>query len=643
MQHFFEHQEAAYRRSDTLFLWLAAALGLTVLVTGVLFGYIASLVAFLAVEEFILSLFLTSAAIAMLVTAIFVGITTVIKVCQLRAGGSAVATELGGTLVAPDIHDADMRKVLNVVEEMAIASGIDAPPVYMLSYENGINAFAAGYELSDAVIGVTDGCARRLTREQLQGVIAHEFSHIFNGDMCLNTRMIGALHGILTITVCADRLIQLGHDIIDKDEDGSFVGFAVILLGCALWPIGAAGFFSGLLVRAAMNRQREFLADAFAVQFTRNPAGLAGALKVIGGYAVGGRMRTPKAIEVSQMFFVSSSTWLNLLRTHPPLAERIRRIEPDWNGVMLFETDEELRPYDGAFQQSLGLVSANTQETSADRRTQSETSESVPLCPWAQSHADQAAASLPTLFLEMASENAGAAVLLHTLWRVGGWPAEESQVDHHDLTLPAGQLCEAVAALQPHVEQLDSAQRLLLLDKAVASLRHMAPQHLASLDEMARRATCADETDSFRWLWRRVVARTIAKQRGEPAPQPRYSELTQVRESCQVMLSAIVNAGDEGGPLGEYTFQRGAAQLGLSGLEFQQSADLELKQLEEALEVLSAVAPRARRPLLVAIGACVSADREVTETEAHLVRGICDALGYTIPALLPGQPIAPGA
>ncbi len=642
MQHYFEHQETAYRRSDTLFLWLSLAVGLTVLVTGIVFGYSVSLMALLSTEEFPLSLFLESAGVAMAITAVFVGSVSVLKICQLRAGGATVAEELGGTLVTPDTRDADLRKVRNVVEEMAIASGIAPPPVYVLSHENGINAFAAGYELADAVIGVTAGCARRLTREQLQGVIAHEFSHIFNGDMCLNTRMMGALHGLLAITTFAEGLIRLGHDIMEKDERDSFLGCGIMLLGRALWPIGAIGFLSGAVVRAAMNRQREFLADAFAVQFTRNPAGLAGALKVIGGYDAAGRVRTPKAIEVSQMFFVDSSYWFRLLRTHPPLPERIRRIEPDWNGAMLFETEKDLRPYDGAFHQALGLVAGNEPEHSPDGVSFSSANDNRPLCPWTHAHADEIAASLPSLFLDLAGESAGAAVLLHTLWQVGGTPADRYGVPRELVKAVSGQLRHAIEALQPHAEKLDSAQRLLLFDKAVDSLRHMSPAHHASLETIAQTATRADDADTFRWMWRRVVARALAKRRGELAPQPRFSKLDQARESCAVVLSAIVAASGDGGPLGEYTFHRGTAQLGLSGLEYQSTDQVDPRELEEALERIAEVAPRARRQLLVAIGACISADREVSEAEAHLVRGICDGLNYAAPSLMPGQPIAPG-
>lgn len=640
MQHFFEHQKIAYRRSDTLFVWLSLALGLTVLVTGIVFGYLVSLIAFLAVEEFVLPLFLKSAGVAMVITALFVGSVSAWKTYRLRAGGAAVAQELGGTLVTPG--DADMRKVLNVVEEMAIASGITAPPVYVLNHESGINAFAAGYDLSDAVIGVTAGCAQRLSREQLQGVIAHEFSHIFNGDMRLNTRMMGALHGILAITVLAAGLIQFGQVVLEEDRRGGLAGIGIILLGCALWLIGAIGFLAGVVVRAAMNRQREFLADAFAVQFTRNPTGLAGALKVIGGYASGGRMRTPKAMEVSQMFFVDSSAWFKLLRTHPPLPERIRRIEPDWNGTMLFESDEELRPYEGAFQHALGLVSGSEPAKSSDAEAMSAASANQLFCPWTQAHAEEIVASLPSLFLHMATESTGAAVLLHTLWQVGGSPANEYVAAPPKVEGLTGKLREAVEALRPHAEKLDSAQRILLLDKAAVSLRHLTPHHHASLAEIAQAATRADDADTFRWLWRRIVAHSLAKQRGQPTPHPRFANLDEVRASCEVMISAIVIASGDGGPLGEYAFHRGTAQLGLSRLEYHPSDDIELQLLEEALDVLAEVAPRARRQLLVAIGACISADREVSEAEAHLVRGICDALNYATPSLLPGQPIAPG-
>ncbi|MHC4452933.1 MAG: M48 family metallopeptidase, partial [Planctomycetota bacterium] len=257
------------------------------------------------------------------------------KIAVLRGGGSVVAASLGGKLIAQDTTDVTERKVLNVVEEMAIASGTPVPPVYMMQDEKGINAFAAGYTTNDAVIGVTRGCVEHLSRDELQGVIAHEFSHIFNGDMRLNIRLIGILNGILIIGM-------IGYFVMRtmfytgggrrRGKDGSAT-LAILAIGVGLMIVGFLGTLFGNMIKAAVSRQREFLADASAVQFTRDPGAVAGALKKIG--SLGSSVGNPAAAEVSHMFFARAITSgvNSMFSTHPPLKSRILRIDPGWDGT----------------------------------------------------------------------------------------------------------------------------------------------------------------------------------------------------------------------------------------------------------------------------------------------------------------------
>ena len=222
---------------------------------------------------------------------------------------------------------------MNVVEEMAIASGTPTPPVYLLEQERGINAFAAGFTPSDAVIGVTRGCAEQLDRDQLQGVIAHEFSHILNGDMRLNIRLMGVLYGILVIGLIGTFLLRSSFFAgagRRRSRDNSALAIAAI--GAAVMAVGFIGSFFANLIQASVSRQREFLADASAVQFTRNPRGIAGALEKIAKLATGSRVAHPNASEASHLFFSQALAGglQSLFATHPPLAERIRRLDPSW-------------------------------------------------------------------------------------------------------------------------------------------------------------------------------------------------------------------------------------------------------------------------------------------------------------------------
>lgn len=262
-----------------------------------------------------------------LLTAGVIGLASQWRMLSLRGGGATVARGLGGTLVTADTTDPLRRRLRNVVEEMAIASGVPVPAIYVLEGEPGINAFAAGYSPADASVAVTQGALETLDRAELQGVVAHEFGHILNGDMRLNIRLMGWLFGILMLTLLGRFLLESGRVSEQRKKGG------VLSLGLALMVVGYVGVFFGRLIQASVSRQREFLADASAVQFTRQPSGLAGALKKIAAIGPGSRLRADGS-EVAHMLFASGLK-SRLFATHPPLVERIRAIEPRFDPAEL--------------------------------------------------------------------------------------------------------------------------------------------------------------------------------------------------------------------------------------------------------------------------------------------------------------------
>ncbi|MTW19488.1 M48 family metallopeptidase [Allochromatium palmeri] len=262
-----------------------------------------------------------------LLTAGVIGLASQWRVLSLRGGGATVARGLGGTLVTAESTDPLRRRLRNVVEEMAIASGVPVPAIYVLEGEPGINAFAAGYSPADAAVAVTQGTLETLDRAELQGVVAHEFGHILNGDMRLNIRLMGWLFGILMLTLLGRFLLEAGRVSAQRKKGG------VLSLGLALMVVGYVGVFFGRLIQASVSRQREFLADASAVQFTRQPSGLAGALKKIAAVGPGSRLQTDGS-EVAHMLFASGLS-SRLFATHPPLVERIRAIEPRFDPAEL--------------------------------------------------------------------------------------------------------------------------------------------------------------------------------------------------------------------------------------------------------------------------------------------------------------------
>ena len=264
-----------------------------------------------------------------LLTLAVIGLSSLGKMASLRSGGGKVARELGGVPVPEDTRDPHLRRLRNVVEEIAIAASVPVPEVYVLDGEEGINAFAAGWSPSDAAVAVTRGALERLNRDELQGVIAHEFSHILNGDMRLNIRLMGVLFGILVLGIIGQRVLIYGRG--GRGKDGS----AVLLVALAVMIVGYVGVFFGRMIKAGISRQREYLADASAVQFTRQTTGLAGALKKIAGAPSGSRLAAAEAEEVSHMLFGDGVGYSALFATHPPLAARIRALDPQFDPAQL--------------------------------------------------------------------------------------------------------------------------------------------------------------------------------------------------------------------------------------------------------------------------------------------------------------------
>ncbi|SFN42913.1 M48 family metallopeptidase [Dokdonella immobilis] len=260
-----------------------------------------------------------------------IGLATLYRISTLRAGGSAVALQLGATPVPADTTDFAYRRLRNVIEEIAIASGVPVPEIFVLEDEVAINAFASGYTPADAALTVTRGCLDKLTRDELQGVIAHEFSHVLNGDMRLNIRLVGVAFGILVLAIVGRKIAEVSGRSRSRDSGG------IVVLGIALLVVGYIGVFFARIIKASISRQREYLADASAVQFTRQTEGIAGALKKIGGLAEGSKLASHDGEEVAHMLFGDGVGYSALFATHPPLVDRIKRLQPRFDPAEFVE------------------------------------------------------------------------------------------------------------------------------------------------------------------------------------------------------------------------------------------------------------------------------------------------------------------
>jgi len=594
---FFDHQDRA-RRST---IYLVVLYALAVLVILVIVTFIVALWIGAYGKSFAPRIFLYAAG----ATLAFVGGVTLMKLIQLRAGGQVIARKLGGRLLDGSTRDVHERRVLHVVEEMAIASGLPVPPVYMLDKETRINAFAAGYTPEQCVIGVTRGCATLLDRAELQGVVAHEFSHVLHADTRLNTRLIGILHGILAIGLAGRFLVEIGASSSGRSSRRDGGGVALIGFGFVLWAVGSIGSLFGGLIKAAVSRQREFLADASAVQYTRDPTGIAGALKKIGGTSMRARLRSPWRAEFSHMYVANgvSKPVFDAMATHPPLDERILRLDRSWDRVfpevLTEERIQKPRKVPVPPPPIAPLIAATLLAQAGNP-----TAEHV-------DYARELLGRIPEDLKEAARDSGRARDVAYAL--LGS---------------------EADPALLEQVRACGDEARLPLVDLAIPALRQQSHEQYAVFKSRVRELIAEDgDIDPFEWVLQRIMLAYL-----EPhftrvrVPIVAYYSLAGTRRECARLLSAVAHAS--GNPA---AFEHGKAHL---GMDMKLDNDTDIGGVDRALKVLQTVSPPCKRELLHACAAVISADKEVTVHEAELFRGIADALDVPIPPLLPGQKLA---
>ena len=562
------------------------------------------------------------------------------KIMALSAGGKVVAEALGGQLIPQNTQDLNQRKLLNVVEEMAIASGTPAPPVYLLANERGINAFAAGLSPRDAVIGVTQGTIDHLSREQLQGVIAHEFSHIFNGDMRLNIRLMGVLNGILILGIIGYYLLySVSFSRRRRSNDRSAAGILALAIG--LMVIGFAGTFFGALIKAAVSRQREYLADASAVQFTRNPNGIAGALKRIGGLEFGSKVENPGASEVSHAFFAQGVTGFmqGLAATHPPLTDRILRIDPHWDGKFDYadapESAEDRTRRDDSRSSARSAVAKQAAVVAAGAAVADVMSAIDQIGNPPQESVNAARSlleDLPPVIREAAREPHGARAVIYSLVLDKGPEVRARQLkrlqDHADPDVYALTL-----ALMPKVDELDIRHRLPVIDIAMPALKQLS---LRQYEAFRANLNVLIEMDArvelLEWSLRTIVFNHLDGQFHRPVrAKARFSEPEKIKKEIGVMLSAMAYAGARNQGDVEEAFRAAAETLGTNGLALVPNDGFRVSDLDQALEELEKLKPPAKQRLLRACVASIAQDQRASLVEVELLRAFAAALDCPVP------------
>ncbi len=661
---FFGRQDSARKRTGLLVFLYVCAVVLTCAAVAALAVLIALIThdseAGRGPDPLMLAMFAGGGAVG---AALLIAGGTAYRISELRGGGTTVALSLGGRPIDQSTTDPDERMVLNVVEEMSIASGVPVPPVFMLEQETGINAFAAGYSPGDAVIGVTRGCVHGLTRDELQGVMAHEFSHILNGDMRLNIRLVGILGGIVLLSLAGYTLMRAtyyGSLARSRDNKGAIV---IIVLGVGLIVIGGIGSMFARLIQAAVSRQREFLADASAVQFTRNPEGIGDALRRIGGAPKRAAIMNAHSREMSHMFFgnaVSASSFLGAsLASHPPLKKRIRAVLPKWDGTFLTPKPPKPLPHDETKKRKPG-PREQLEDIMRERMGQQHgiaptgAAAALPLLALIGTaqleHAGYARTLLdrmPRPLKDAARDPYGCRAVVYAL--LMHWTGDDAslrkQLDILDAQSDTG-VAALVRSLAKDVAPLDKDLKLPLVDLCLGSLSRLSEtQHATFRAVIHQLAMADDELTTGEWALLRIVETHLDERfKSARPPSVKYYALGQLGQPISAMLGTIARAGHKEPGEAAQAFKAGAAVLQRGpgsamppDLSFPTAADRTPAKLDAALTELRAVAPRVKSKLLEAAAVVVAHDHEVTPAEADLLRAFADLLGVPMPPLLPGQ------
>jgi len=569
-----------------------------------------------------------------------IGVASLYKWQEYSAGGSAIAEGVGGRRVDPHTTDPKEHQLLNVVEEMAIASGLPVPAVYVLDDEPAINSFAAGLTSSDAVVTVTSGTLQKLSRDELQGVVAHEFSHILNGDMRMNVRVSAVIFGILVIglagraTLWGLRGARFGSS---RSKGGGGIAF-VLAVGLALLVIGYIGYFFGRLIQASVSRQREFLADASAVQFTRNPGGVTGALKKIGGYAIGSSLETHRAAEIGHFFFAQTSVsyFGGLWATHPPLAARITAIEPGFDGKFI-EPPEVVDVAKEPWSRVPNMPPAAPPHSplAAAAIGAALAAAAGTLTPEAGDGAQALLAEIPQSLRAAARSPHDAPILVCGLLLDDDEAMRQRQMASVGSSSGSDAL-QTLQRLDPDLRRLKHAHKLPILQLALPALKALPRAALGSfagtLDDLVQ---MDGKVSTFEFALQRLVLRALGTGRDPSASVIQIYSFQAVTAEISVVLSALAHASSDNSAEAGRAFAEGASQLKLveGRIAFLSEAECGLVQLDAALDKLATSSGPIKQRLLMAAAHVVSADGVLLTAEAELLRAIAASLDVPIPPM----------
>jgi Zn-dependent protease with chaperone function len=648
---FFERQDKARRKTKLLVVYFILAVAAIVAAC-----YFVGLILFYAERAKHYDYAGPAPVLALWHPQLFLGVTVSVlavifigsayKIHALSGGGGSLAMLMGGVPVNPNTADPNERKLLNVVEEMAIASGVPVPEVYVLRNESGINAFAAGHTTSDAAIGVTRGCMELLSRDQLQGVIGHEFSHILNGDMRLNLRLIGIIFGLLCLATIGRILLRTRG----RKNPLPLIGLALLLLG-------SIGVFFGRLIQAAVSRQREFLADASSVQFTRNPAGLSGALQKIGRYSFGSKLDSEHAPDFCHMFFSNGlhKPFFGIMATHPPVPDRIRAIDPSWDGTYppldkeqievvkraaIAELERGPRPMPDIFGAVLGGVivasgSGGTETPPRVIRPRTVLPNLGNPTPLHLKYAEQLRESLADSIKAAARSPLDAMALVYALLLSPDEATRARQLEGLAVQAERG-ISEKTAALFPEVAAAARRARLPIVNLALGALRQLSPNQFQQFTQTLQWLIESDQqVELFELVLQKVLLHHLTPRfTGARPPVVQYYTFKPLVPDGALVLSALAHVGNSEPEAAAKAFETGAPHLRAPaevdyGLVPREQCGVDA--IDAALGRLALAVPTIKKNVLEACVYTVGADGTMTESEAELLRAVADTLDCPIP------------
>lgn len=574
------------------------------------------------------------------ITGGIIGLASLYRISSLGSGGAAVAMQMGGVPVPEDTADPQLRRLRNVVEEMSIASGVPVPAVFVLEQEPGINAFAAGYSTSDAAVAVTRGALDRLNRDELQGVVAHEYSHILNGDMRLNIRLMGVLFGILVLGLMGRKILMYGGSSRNRNA-GALVVFALVAV-----VVGAIGMFFGRMIKAGVSRSREVLADASAVQFTRQTRGIAGALKKIAGVEEGSRFQQrAEAEEVSHMLFGDGLGLSGLFATHPPILQRIQALEPGFRSEQLERLQVQWRsaPPNG-MQEDLAMgLAADGVAVLPDARSELAVTPPMVSAQVANPgdddyrHADAIVATLPGELASFARQREAVKPLLLGLLLDDADAAVRAR-QHVEVSTRLG---DGVASLAEELRagpllDLHPAYRLPLAQLAFPLLRmRPRPELEAFMDTVHAVVHADDHVSLFEYCLGRLLE-TQVREFLDPGRHARFGRRKpgNVKQEFATLLAVVAQAG--------HADPDEARRAYLAGMQRVLPRDhvpyappvRGVLALDDVWEPLDRLDPLAKEVLVEAITAAAMHDGRVTVAESELLRTICGVLHCPLPPML---------